>query len=236
MYRRLNEKLLLRTLEVLSRRIEERFPDSGLGRVSRELRVLGDEAVVNTAWLRRPLWPARIFAAVAILAMLFLLALAFVKIPGFEGETGSGFFQGLEALVQNIVFLGIATFFVLNLEWRIKRRRALSAIHALRSLAHIVDAHQLTKDPERLLSSRPDTASSPVRNMSRDQLGRYLDYCSELLSLASKFAALYVQDLNDPVVLGAVSEVETLCSGLTAKIWQKITLLEPRTADGAPGD
>jgi len=235
-YRRLNEKLLLRTLDVLSRRIEERFPDSGLGRVSRELGALGDEAVVNTAWLRRPLWWARVVAGAAVLAVLVMLAMAVAVLPEFSMEGWSEFFQGTEALVQDIVFLGIATYFVLTLEWRLKRRRALAAIHALRSLAHIVDAHQLTKDPARLLTGRADTASSPVRTMTRDELGRYLDYCSELLSLNSKLAALYVQDLNDPVVLDAVSEVETLCGGLSAKIWQKITLLEPRSAPAGAGD
>ena len=113
-----------------------------------------------------------------------------------------------------------------TLEGRIKRRRALGAIHELRSIAHIVDMHQLTKDPERYLSRQPDTASSPVRDMNREQLGRYLDYCSELLSVAAKLAALYVQDFADPVVLEAVSEVETLTTGLSGKIWQKITLLD----------
>ncbi len=236
MYRRLNELLLLRTLDVLSLRIEERFPDSGLGRVSRELRALGDEAVVNTARLRRPLWWARVMAGAAIMVVLILLTMAVALLPAIRADNWSEFFQGTEALVQDIVFLGIATYFVLTLEWRLKRRRALGAIHALRSLAHIVDAHQLTKDPARLLADRPDTASSPVRTMTRDELGRYLDYCSELLSLNSKLAALYVQDFNDPVVLDAVSEVETLCGGLSSKIWQKITLLEPRQTPGPAGN
>ena len=107
----------------------------------------------------------------------------------------------MESLVQEAVFVGIAIWFFLSLESRLKRRRALRAVHELRSIAHIVDMHQLTKDPERLSSSEPDTASSPVRELSREQLGRYLDYCSELLSVTSKLAALYVQYSNDPVVL-----------------------------------
>jgi hypothetical protein len=62
--------------------------------------------------------------------------------------------------------------------------------------------------------------------MTREQLGRYLDYCSEMLSLASKVAALFVQELNDPQVLAAVDEVSGLTNGLSQKIWQKLTILE----------
>jgi hypothetical protein len=111
-----------------------------------------------------------------------------------------------------------------------KRRRALGALHQLRSVVHIVDMHQLTKDPERLMSPQPDTASSPERRMSAPELGRYLDYCSELVSLASKIAALLVQRFDDPVVLGAVNEIETLATGLSGKVGQKITLLERATS------
>ena len=86
--------------------------------------------------------------------------------------------------------------------------------------------HQLTKDPERLMSPQPDTDSSPSRSMTAPELGRYLDYCSEMLSLTSKIAASFVQSFNDPVVLSTVNEIETLVTGLSGKIWQKITLLE----------
>jgi hypothetical protein len=85
--------------------------------------------------------------------------------------------------------------------------------------------HQLTKDPEQLLSNPPSTASSPARTMSRAELGRYLDYCSEMLSLTSKIAALYVERFDDSVTLAAVNEIESLTAGLSRKIWQKITML-----------
>jgi len=38
--------------------------------------------------------------------------------------------------------------------------------------------------------------------------------------------ALYVQDSPDPVVLDAVNDVETLTTGLSSKIWQKIMILD----------
>jgi hypothetical protein len=132
----------------------------------------------------------------------------------------------IESGINDIVFVGIAVYFLLTIESRLKRRRALGVLHQLRSLAHVVDMHQLTKDPGRLLSSEPSTPSSPEREMSQPELGRYLDYCSELLSVTSKLAALLVQYFNDEVVLGAVNEIETLTTGLSGKIWQKIRLLE----------
>ena len=61
--------------------------------------------------------------------------------------------------------------------------------------------------------------------MTRPELGRYLDYCSELLSLTSKIAALFVERFNDPVTLSAVNEIESLTAGLSRKIWQKISML-----------
>ena len=61
--------------------------------------------------------------------------------------------------------------------------------------------------------------------MSRFELSRYLDYCSEMLSLTGKVAALYIQDFDDEVALAAVNEVEDLTTGLSRKIWQKLMIL-----------
>ena len=70
------------------------------------------------------------------------------------------------------------------------------------------------------------TESSPGRGLTRFELVRYLDYCSEMLSLTSKLAALHVQSLRDPVVLSAVNDIETLAAHLSGKIWQKIMILD----------
>lgn len=122
--------------------------------------------------------------------------------------------------------IAVGIYFLVGVEVRIKRNRALRALHVLRSLAHIVDMHQLTKDPERLLVSGPDTPSSPRREMTAFELQRYLDYCSEILSIISKVAALYVQHFRDSVIIGAASDLEALTGGLSRKIWQKIMLLD----------
>ncbi len=108
-------------------------------------------------------------------------------------------------------------FFLITLEVRVKRRRALKAIHELRSLAHIIDMHQLTKDPHVLLGQGPQTANSPMRTLTPYQLARYLDYCSEMLSLIGKLAALYVQRFDDQVALAAVDGIEDLTNGLVTQ-------------------
>jgi len=136
-----------------------------------------------------------------------------------------GLVQGLEAALNITILLGAAALFLVTVEVRIKRKRALKAIHELRALAHVIDMHQLTKDPERLRVLGKETPSSPKRTLRGSELIRYLDYCSEMLSLIGKIAALYVQKFDDPVALAAVNEVEELTSGLSRKIWQKIMIL-----------
>ena len=225
-YRQLDADRIVETLQRLRDRIRERFPRAGLVGVSEELLLVADETTERVAYLRRPHWPVRVAVGITILRMIAVLVAiaATVRLPTrFNGF--ADVVQGVEAAINDLLFLGFAVFFLLTIETRLKRRRALAALHQLRSLVHVVDMHQLTKDPERLRVGRPDTASSPVRTMTQDELGRYLDYCSELLSLASKLAALYVQHFNDPVVLGAVNEIESLATGFAGKIWQKITML-----------
>ena len=233
-YRQLDEAQIAATLARLRSRIAERFPDSGLSRVATDLLALIHETAALVSYLRRPHWPIRIAVSLTI-GLLVLVPLTVASslrlLAGINGL--AEFLQAMEAATNEILILGGAVLFLVTLETRLKRRTALAALHQLRSFSHIVDMHQLTKDPERLGSSKSDTASSPERPLTAPELGRYLDYCSELLSIISKIAALHVQDFNDPVVLGAVGEIEGLTTALSNKIWQKITLLE-RPVESVP--
>ena len=94
--------------------------------------------------------------------------------------------------------LSLALLFLISLETKVKRRTALRMLHRLRSIAHVVDMHQLTKDPDQAVRSTPPTDASPERTLIQAQLGRYLDYCSELLALVSKLAAVLAQHQQDP--------------------------------------
>lgn len=227
MYRKLDGGHIVATLERLSKRISERFPDSGLSRVSQELLLVARESGQRIQRLRRPWWSIRLGILVIILAMSALVVLTALSVRiSLRVENIADLLQGLDAGVNEIILLSLALFFFASMEGRFKRRATLRALHQLRSIAHVIDMHQLTKDPDAVLAPKMATASSPQRSLTRFELSRYLDYCSELLSLTSKLAALYVQYVPDPVVLDAVNDVETLADGLSQKIWQKIVVLD----------
>ncbi len=134
--------------------------------------------------------------------------------------------QGIDAFINVLIVGGAALIFLLTLEERLRRRRALADLHGLRSIIHVIDMHQLTKDPSHGARVGSATPSSPDRTMTAYELSRYLDYCSEMLSLAAKAAALYAQAIPDPVIIEAVADIERLTAGLSAKIWQKIMIIE----------
>ena len=114
-----------------------------------------------------------------------------VKTLGLDVDGLGSMLQAIESAAQDVIFLGVAIFFLLTIEGRLKRRVALRDLRQLRAVVHIVDMHQLTKDPEHLLAPAMRTPSSPERQFTRFELSRYLDYCTELLSLSSKLAALH---------------------------------------------
>ena len=225
-YRRLDPQKIIETVEALKNRIERRFPGSGLSKVVAELLRVSQETVTRTEWIQKPHLLLRCAAAVLSLAIVALLILMLVHIRQFQFNDFTNSIQALEASINSVVFIGAAILFFVSWENRIKRRRALQAVHELRSLAHIVDMHQLSKDPESCFA--PSHPSSPPlkRKMTPFELNRYLDYCSESLACISKIAALYVKDFQDPVLLDAVDAVENLSAGFSRKIWQKITVLE----------
>jgi hypothetical protein len=226
MYRSLDSEKILGTIGTLGRRIDERFPGSGLGRVCQEMLTIAGESQKRTEWIAKPQRALRVFTGgmVTLLvgALLYVLAGAAWPRGGFDLVV---LVQVSEAGLNVFLLLSAAILFLVTAETRIKRRRALKAIHELRALAHVIDMHQLTKDPERLLAGMAKTPSSPKHNLSPAELGKYLDYCSEMLSLIGKLAALYVQKFDDPVALAAVNEVEDLTTGLSRKIWQKIMII-----------
>jgi hypothetical protein len=227
-YRVLRPERIVETAEQLSQRIGERFPNAGLKAVADELQVVAQEAARTSLRIGRPLLSIRLMVLLLVGALLGVLVSIGLRVNWladrelFELEH---FITTLEAGLGTIFFLGAIVAFLVTYERRVKRERLLVAMHELRAMAHIVDMHQLTKDPESVHSHIP-TKSSPKRFDSTFLLGRYLDYCSELLSLISKIGALYVQEFPDPQALVAADQLSTLTNGLSRNIWQKIMILD----------
>lgn len=224
-YRKLDSQEITRTAETLRKRVAERFPESSLERIAEDVAGLSRDADSVAEYALRPNWTLRAVIAAGILLMGVILATAIVKAPIRPDLGGvSDFIQGTQAFAQNLIYAGATIYFLWTLETRRKRNRILEALHVLRSQAHIVDMHQLSKDPESLLG--PPTASSPERKMTDIELTRYLNYCTEMLAILSKVAAIYVEGFNDAAAVDAASDVEDLINGLSRTIWQKLSILD----------
>jgi len=229
-YRALDAGKIIATAAQLAARVQQRFPASSLAGIGTELVRVANDADERSLTLSRPNWAIR---GAAVLVSTALLAVTAVTLhQGYlsfreVAATFSDLAQGIDASVNEMLLLSAAIYFLVTFERRLRRAGALRALHELRSLAHIIDMHQLTKDPEVFAGDWQSTAASPDRGpLTPFQLERYLDYCSEMLAILSKVAALYVQRVQDESVLRAVDDLENLTIGLSRKVWQKITILE----------
>jgi len=227
---KLDANEIVKTADRLCRRIRERFPDAGLNGVADELGAVAQRSAAQAEALGRPLYWAR--AAVGLFLLLMPVGIGYglweLDLEPHEFVDLADFLSVFFTALETLVFLGAGIAFLVTIELRVKRRRVNAAVHELRALAHLVDAHQLSKDPA-FVEGAPDrrTASSPERKYDAFELSRYLDYCSEMLSVVGKIAALYGQRVDDSLALDAVDRVETLTTGLSRKIWQKVTLIRP---------
>lgn len=232
------------TIELLIERIDYRLPGRGLGKTARLLRDISGQAVSKSVEVQRPNIPLRVGIGAVLAVMVAVLAKIGVTYLHFDTDADAfSMLEGIDAAISTVIYLGLVGLFLFTLETRIKRRKVLAAVQEMRALAHVIDMHQFSKDPERLIhkeliladlfEAEPTSGGDGhsdgfvrVDHLTPFLLGRYLDYCSEMLSLIGKVAALYAQNTQDAVVLAAVDEIETLTTGLSRKIWQKIMILD----------
>lgn len=226
-YQTLEETAIIETITLLRNRVAERFPERGLAQTAGFLVELATRTARETARLQRINWLVLLLQTVAFGAGVFALFWFRDLMPDvtFSAMNVGDFAQALEAAFNIVVLVGIALFFLAGLDARFKRQAALAGLYRLRAITHVIDMHQLAKDPASILG-RERTDSSPARDLSRDQLLRYLDYCTEMLSMIGKLAALYVQGLPDPVIISSANDIEVLTTNLSRKIWQKILIVK----------
>lgn len=232
-FRALEAELVIATIERLHKRISERFPAAGLANVCADLLDLARTNSTRARRISRSNIPLRLGILVLLVlgAMALVAVLALLRSVPTSADSIFSVLQGIEATANLSVLVGAGLFFLVRGEERTKRKRALRALHELRSLIHVIDMHQLTKDPSTTASISGATPSSPPRLLNPYDLTRYLDYCSEMLSLTAKLAVLFAQSFPDPVVTEAVSDIERNASGMSQKIWQKIMIVNALNPD-----
>jgi hypothetical protein len=215
---------LIETIDLLRLRIAVRFPESGLLKACGNCLKIAQQARERAEFIDRPIYWLRGTIILLVAALVVGAIMVAVVLPRHLLRITENW-ETINAITSELLLVAAGLFFLISLETRFKRRRALSAIHELRALAHVIDMHQLTKDPERLLPNWIQSAHSPQMRMTPFELGRYLDYCSEMLSLIGKLAAVYVQRFEDEVALEAASEIQVLTASLCERIWHKIMFL-----------
>jgi hypothetical protein len=220
-----------RTVSLLHDRIQARFPTRGLRQACQDLLVLvdevGDVSLATQSTVRQARFWSRALMVLILAATLVALVLGIhdATVSDERLRTSLDWLPLIETVIADLVYAGVAVFFLYSFPERIRRGRTLALLHQLRSMAHVIDMHQLTKDPEMLRDTFRPTAVSRPLDLTRDEMERYFEYCSEMLSLVGKTAALCAEESRDVVVLDTVSTIESLTVGMSRKIWQKITIL-----------
>jgi hypothetical protein len=218
-YRRLRADKLIETAERLASRIIGRFPEASLGKVAVAVADVTRNAVQTAERINRPNWALRI-GLIALAAVIVTIAGTTLAVLGLSDP--ERLYKIGQVLSGAGLWLSAALVFFWSLETRLRRGTVVKALHELRGLAHIIDVHQLSKDPD----CGPD--SDPTYN--RESIGDYLNFCGDLLAILSKIGQLYVEDFPDGTTLAAY-QLENLTSGLSQKIWQKVMVLERLRAE-----
>jgi hypothetical protein len=218
-YRHLRVDRLIETADRLADRVSKRFPNAALGQIAAAVADVTREAVGTTEKINRPNWWLR--GGLIGLAVLVVVGAVLVAVSLRDQTTTLT--RVLEPLRLAPLYLGAIVVFFWTLEARFKRAKAVKAIHQLRAMAHIIDMHQLSKDPE----------YGGVKAYKPEELMQYLHYCTEMLAIIAKIGQLYVEDFHDMTTLSAVDQLEGLTTGLSQKIWQKLMILEQVRADEA---
>jgi len=224
----LKSERIVMTAELLAQRVEARFPDRGIRKVAWRVRGAAAEAVNLPQSVQKPIRWIRVTSwALVVIIGLVIIEMGYLTFQGLlNRQLNLDLFEKIDATISTSVYLGVAIAFLLTIENRLRRRKALAAIQELRALAHVVDMHQLSKDPEWILLKETSPKDEERQHLPPALLAKYLDYCSDLLALIGKVAALYAQGVQDGVVLQAVDEIERLTTDLSRKIWQKIMILD----------
>src|ERR687895_617543 len=117
MYRSLDSEKIIGTIERLCTRIDERFPNSGLGRVCKELLTIARESQQRSAWIAKPQKSLRIVVGVLIglIVIVLVLVLANSTLPSNRFDFVV-LLQISEAGINVFILVGAAILFLITSE------------------------------------------------------------------------------------------------------------------------
>jgi len=215
--RRLDPEKLTSTASQIASWLKGEFPQAHLTVVAEDVCKLTREATAKAGAIARPAWPLRLLLLLLFAGVVF----------GLYQWVKQNDIRTVMKLADDMKFAGMyivaAVVFLITLEMKWKRLRVLRAVHELQSVCHIIDMHQLAKDPsiERFREQRDDFGNA----LFYEKVDEYLHACTALLAIVSKLGQLYIDRFPDPVATKAVNDFEETCTGLSTKIWSKIIYL-----------
>src|SRR5690606_267396 len=105
----------VKTVEKLSERIGQRFPDASLRNVCDRLVLIAQHASERSTEIGRPIFWLRVASAsLAALIVLSFIALIVVLAPQVNQIAFFDFIQALEAGISELVFIGAAILFLVT--------------------------------------------------------------------------------------------------------------------------
>ncbi len=214
---RLKGTSICESIEALKNQVNNQFPGKRLSATIEDLETEAKSAT-NIAkkvggshfigWFITLSVPLLLFVAtIASTASYFNLDISSIQsYDDIDGVVNIGF-------VTVLIGLFVRQFITIR-----RRTNSMKQLHKLRTIIHILDMKQQNKKYHNCLTNK--------KPLSHNDNIRYLDDCSQAIVLAGKVAALMIEGHNDALVIATVSEIDSLCNGITNRIWQKIQVFQ----------
>lgn len=181
--------------------MEEEFPSSGLAAVANEVAAVSEGSVDRFHQIQKPRIMMRLMVGILVLCAISGPFLFSVLVNFSEEVTNLGdFLEATDAGLHMILLLAEGIVFLVGMKNRTRRHQALEALAEYRSLADLVELHQINKAPGLDLKEAPENDIRTVRTV--EALASYLDFSGVLLSIIGKLSAYYAQHPSIPGCAG----------------------------------
>jgi len=140
MYLTLIPEKIIKTSTKIFSRIQQHFPDSGLSKVSKELQLVAKVTKEKCQWIAKSNLILRSVIGILFAGIFGAIFIIWHRLEvDFKAINITQFVEFTEALLNILLIFGAAILFLITVETRLKRHRALKGLHELRALAHVID-------------------------------------------------------------------------------------------------